>query len=78
MKSTNWSGKITFVNPKTLLSWARQAAQDFRRADAYCSRWWDPNSKSPKKSGDTENDVHKKIDCNYLFVFDPVLEYQIT
>ena len=34
MKSTNWSGKITFANPKTLLSWARQAAQDFRRADA--------------------------------------------
>ena len=61
LKSTNRSGKITFAIPKTLLSWARQASKDFCCADAYCSRWWDPSSNSPKKSGDTEHDVCKKI-----------------
>ena len=41
MKSTNRSGKIQFATPKTLLLWARLAAKDFCRADAYCSKWWD-------------------------------------
>ena len=30
LKSTNRSGKITFASPRTLLNWARSAAQEFR------------------------------------------------
>ena len=52
MKSTNRSGKITFATPKTLLNWARNAAAEFRRADAYCSKLWNADEMKPTKSGD--------------------------
>ena len=61
MQSTNRSGKITFATPKTLLTWARSAAAEFRRADAYSSKWWDSDSLSPKMSGDSEDDVRRHV-----------------
>ena len=61
IKSTKATGKITYATPKTLLNWARTAATEFRRADAYCSKWWDSIGMVPTTSGDTEEDVRRKV-----------------
>ena len=61
IKSSIWSLKVSYTTPKTLLSWARSAATDFRRADAFCSNWWDSVNNVPTKSGDSEDDVRRKV-----------------
>ena len=61
IKNSNRSNKVCFITPKTLLNWARSSATDFRRADAYCSKWWDATEMKTKISGDTEEDVRRKV-----------------
>ena len=61
LKNSYRTKKVCFITPKTLLNWARSAATDFRRADAYCSKWWDANEMKTKVSGDAEEDVRRKV-----------------
>ena len=61
MKALNWSGKVTFAAPKTLLNLARSAATKFCRADGYCSKWWDSVEMKPTTSGDSVEDVRRKV-----------------
>ena len=61
MKSPKRSGKVAHTAPKTLLNWARTAATEFCRADAYCSKWWDADAMSPTTSGDSVEDVRRRV-----------------
>ena len=53
LKSNNFSGKNSFVAPKTLLNQARSAATDFCCADVFYSKWWNSEEMTPTKYGDT-------------------------
>ena len=61
MKSSNRSGKVTYPLPKILLNWDRTAATEFFRADAFCAKWWNPETNKVQKSGDTDHDVRMRV-----------------
>lgn len=65
LKRTNRTGKGTLPQPRTSLVWSKDAIRQFKKAESFCSRWWDPVANEPRKdkggSGLSADDVRENV-----------------